>query len=870
MQNAHSNTTGPMTSPVRLTSSALLLAPPSEDAGVCVVCEDECTCGAAKTTVSSTKKLVSVLPLPPTKHEFDDDTDVSSLPPDANPSRNLDSKKKRGRPSKPYALAHETPPKGPSASQPNMTPQNSNSKSTFSKSSRITKKGASINNKSLSRPPGKIANSRLLAAATFASDGDDDDEFSDNSTHFPTFLPASILGSDLSSDDSDSLSSEDVDSALEAEEEELIMAEETVAMRKLRTHRETAANMEESIPDTGRRWDKMNWNSRERQASVSGSVVNDVGSDRSSDEGDSEEGDDDDDEDEDIDVDVFPAPIHDWSEVEEEYDADVFFANLSDSSFGSSSDSEPNLPTVNHHSAMDIQSDLDPRSLLEATEAGILSPDSEQLRHHSRLPLVVTEDWDGQLIFAHGMKDGEGAADVHFDTNARNTHGNDTDTGEADGEDTGTESETEDIEAEGNTTEEDEPTPGRPAPPLEPIPPLSPAGSSSVLGLPPTLSATNSATSPVPSDAVTTPKATNNTAPPPKILLPSLSFSTSQSSATSKTSLIMGSFAISAMESGCSAIIDGLREVFIPSPYSRVKKQRDGWRGKKRSASKQVSNEGHSNFRPAVFTSRLLGKQSDISPAAKRPRQSSLPDTTTRPQTTGSKRRLSNASDEAHVQSSPELPPPQPVELDDVLNAALLGNNSEEDCDAFASLVPSSGFFANLTRWDRVPISTFRRLRTAAAFDAGSSPGHSSTGALDSPRLADGFSYGSTSASVRAVSPFTGVSLGAALWESNAASPSSKRKGTGREMGHNSGPGSGRGRSKKRKVLISPVIFPVKDDIANLSGSQTFLLSAHEGGTTSKRQRRDKKTMGLFDSALNSPPSKLPSLPDASVLSVYQ
>ncbi|KAF9509639.1 hypothetical protein BS47DRAFT_139615 [Hydnum rufescens UP504] len=62
MQNAHSNTAGPMTSPVRPTSSASLLAPPSEDAGVCVVCEDECTCGAAKTTVSSTKKLFPLSP----------------------------------------------------------------------------------------------------------------------------------------------------------------------------------------------------------------------------------------------------------------------------------------------------------------------------------------------------------------------------------------------------------------------------------------------------------------------------------------------------------------------------------------------------------------------------------------------------------------------------------------------------------------------------------------------------------------------------------------------------------------------------------------------------------------------------------------
>ncbi|KAF9509638.1 hypothetical protein BS47DRAFT_139950 [Hydnum rufescens UP504] len=452
------------------------------------------------------------------------------------------------------------------------------------------------------------------------------------------------------------------------------------------------------------------------------------------------------------------------------------------------------------------------------------------------------------------MKDGEGAADVHFDTNARNTHDNDTDTGEADGEDTDTESGPEDIEAEGNTTEEeDEPT-------RDILHLLSSPSPLSVLRvvLQSWVSLQHCQHPRIPPRALY--HQTPSQLPRPLTILPPrpkyyfLAYlCLLQSSATSKPSLIMGSFAISAMESGCSAIIDGLREVFIPSPYSRVKKQRDGWRGKKRSASKEEQRD--------IFP-----------PAAKRPRQSSLPDTTARPQTTGGKRRLSNASDEGHVQSSPELPPPQPVELDDVLNAALLGNNSEEDCDAFTSLVPSSRFFANLTRWDRVPISTFRRLRTAAAFDAGSSPGHSSTGALDSPRLADGFSYGSTSASVRAVSPFTGASLGAALWESNAASPSSKRKGTGREMGHDSGPGSGRGRNKKRKVLISPVIFPVKDDVANLSGSQTFLLSAHEGGTTSKRQRRDedKKTMGLFDSALNSPPSKLPSLPGASVLSVYQ
>ena len=862
MQITHSNTTEPLTSPNRPTSFASLVALPSEDAGVCVVCEDECTCGAAKSTVSSVKKTILTLPSSPTKRESDDDSDFSTVPPDTYASSSLASKKKRGRPSKADVLARQAVAKASTTPQVILTPSESHAK--ISKSSTITKKRPSGNNKSLSRAPGKVTNSRLLALA--ASDEDEDDEYSDHSTQFPTFLPASVLGSDLSSDDSDSLSSDDVDSAIEAEEEELIMAEETIAMRKLRARRETVDDKGETVPDTSRRWDKMNWNSRERRTSVAGSIVNDVNSNSGSDDADGDEADSDDDEDEDIDIDVFPAPIHDWSDEEEEYDADVFFANLSDSSFGSSSDSEPNLPTVNNNSATDVQSDMDSLTFLEASEDNILSPDFELLRRNSQLPLVVTEDWDGQLIFAHGMKDGEGASDVHFDTNARNTQDNGADADEADGEDTETESVAEDSETEGNTTDEEELSPGRPAPPVEPITSLDPADPSSMLGLqvsPPVSSSptkTPLTEPPSSSDTVKTPIASVNASASPDP-------SASQSSATNKSTPKMGSFTISVLESSYSAIIDGLREVFIPSPYPRVKKQRDGWRGKKRSASGRVSWNCHAKSWLTVLTFKPLMEQSDLFlRVAKRPRQSSLPGTT-RSLTTGVTRRLSNASDEPHVQSSPERPPPQPVELDDVLNAALLGDNSEEDSDAFASLVPPTAFFANLTRWDRVPISTFRRLRTAAAFDAGSSPGHPNSASLGSPRLADGFSYGSTG-SAGVVSPYASA-LSSALWESTLASPSNKPKGKGREKGQDAEFGSGRGRSKKRKVLISPVIFPVKDDIANLSGSQSFLLSSHEG-TVSKRQKReeDKKATGLFDSAFNSPPSRTIGLPVPSLLSL--
>lgn len=122
--------------------------------------------------------------------------------------------------------------------------------------------------------------------------------------------------------------------------------------------------------------------------------------------------------------------------------------------------------------------------------------------------------------------------------------------------------------------------------------------------------------------------------------------------------------------------------------------------------------------------------------------------------------------------------PATSIGLDDVLDVSFL--DSEDSVDPAAN-TSGERHLRNLCRWDRVPMGTFRRSRTA----------HTEGLNIRVSRLAppnDGVSYGSAGGHVLRKSP-----LGAALWQTNDEKVTSKHP-----------PGS---------VTVSPVIFPVRDGV---------------------------------------------------------
>ena len=122
--------------------------------------------------------------------------------------------------------------------------------------------------------------------------------------------------------------------------------------------------------------------------------------------------------------------------------------------------------------------------------------------------------------------------------------------------------------------------------------------------------------------------------------------------------------------------------------------------------------------------------------------------------------------------------------------------------------------FRNLSRWDRVPMSTFRRSRTAHLGDINVRV--SRLGPLN-----DGVSYGSAGGHVLRRSP-----LGATLWQT------SDRKV----------------QSNPASVAVSPVIFPVRDGYRTSTFDQ-YLDPLEESLPTNprpskshKQKRKEKKS----------------------------
>ncbi|CAK5273863.1 unnamed protein product [Mycena citricolor] len=210
------------------------------------------------------------------------------------------------------------------------------------------------------------------------------------SVQFPTFVSASALSS-LSDSSADSSSEFDTDSSVEAEEESFIVAEET---QRGRGHGQPQRR-------------NPSWVIRPRKPSVGGSDMDmDMDSDATEDEDEQDEeqqteAGDDDDEDMDSGLRVGAGYIGvatGWSEPEDEessFDADLFFANLTDSDGDDS-----------HSSAgdEDERADDGDQSDLEGLDIGL-----------EHLPFELTQDWDGQVSFSNGLGEGRGFLDVHFE-----------------------------------------------------------------------------------------------------------------------------------------------------------------------------------------------------------------------------------------------------------------------------------------------------------------------------------------------------------------------------------------------------------------------------------------------------------------------
>lgn len=232
-------------------------------------------------------------------------------------------------------------------------------------------------------------------------DGIDDDE---ESMRYPTFMSASALStSTFSSDDSDSsISDIDTDSSMEAEEENYILAEEK--------RNEKARVRRELLGDEGakRKPPHNNWVIKSRKQSVGLSDADmDVDSDATEDEEEEDEEDEgiEEDETDENALSTYAGVATGWSEEEEDdgeesgFDAELFFANLSDSTEDSDSSGEGGAADAD-------QTDVD-TDMTDSFHAARLQMDN--------LPFEVSQGWDGQIMFSNGLREGQGVLDLDFE-----------------------------------------------------------------------------------------------------------------------------------------------------------------------------------------------------------------------------------------------------------------------------------------------------------------------------------------------------------------------------------------------------------------------------------------------------------------------
>ncbi|KAF8074825.1 hypothetical protein FPV67DRAFT_600235 [Lyophyllum atratum] len=235
----------------------------------------------------------------------------------------------------------------------------------------------------------------------FGEEEDDDDA---QSVQFPTFVSASALSSRASSssaDSSDLSSFDDSDSSIEAEEENFILSE---IHDRARVRRELLGD------DAPKKRDPHNaWVIRPRKKSEGPSDVDmDVDTDATEDEDEEEEEEGEDKDEEETDERRtgagYVGVATGWSEDDDEssFDADLFFANLSDSE-----DRDASSSTCDERGGDDgDDSDMD-SMMASITSLPSMPPEFD-----------VTEGWDGQIMFTNGLQEGQGILDMDFEAHA--------------------------------------------------------------------------------------------------------------------------------------------------------------------------------------------------------------------------------------------------------------------------------------------------------------------------------------------------------------------------------------------------------------------------------------------------------------------
>lgn len=244
-----------------------------------------------------------------------------------------------------------------------------------------------------------------LSDADYDCDDDDDGE----SVQFPTFVSASALssmesGNSSDSSDSDALSFES-DSDIEKEEENFIVSQ---VHEKARLRRELLGG------DGLRGHDHhSDWVIRPRKKSVSPSDNEvDVDSDGTDEEEEEEEEELDEDDEETDERGIgtsYTGLVTAWSDDDESsFDADIFFANLTDSDTDSDS-------SCSHHDEAGEDGDHSDMDTASHTDTAELLSQRQELEN---LQLEVTQGWDGQVVFTNGLSDGRGILDIDFEVKA--------------------------------------------------------------------------------------------------------------------------------------------------------------------------------------------------------------------------------------------------------------------------------------------------------------------------------------------------------------------------------------------------------------------------------------------------------------------
>ncbi|TFK39384.1 hypothetical protein BDQ12DRAFT_722256 [Crucibulum laeve] len=393
-------------------------------------------------------------------HSNSNHTSSATGGPSSRPLPDAGQPRKRGRPPKALAAAREAVKKQQSAYSRQSVAAGKKKASTTPRLPKSLKDRALVKKKVTGSANTKRR--RIVASSSSSSSDefsdidrryDPDDEDDASSVRFPTFVSASALSSmdssssssSSSSDDSSSLSGfssseDDEDDEIKKEEENFIRAE---VHDKARVKRELLGDEVRK----GGQGQKNDWVIRPRKKSVGLSDVEmDVDSDATED-------DEEEDEEEEAEGEAEPdesaptmtTPMDEepefegineedasedggharrgyvglatgWSDDEESsFDADLFFANLADSSSSSSSDDEDFgvLPDGDSTDAMSEDDGGDMMASATGIGSGLLPPFSE-----THLPFEVTESWDGQIMFTNGLKEGQGILDMDFEANA--------------------------------------------------------------------------------------------------------------------------------------------------------------------------------------------------------------------------------------------------------------------------------------------------------------------------------------------------------------------------------------------------------------------------------------------------------------------